>query len=65
MRWSSLWLYEVLAREMIVKEEESLNQVSRKSLREGELQSDSGVLWNVLEDLHLLILNRVLFFFLQ
>lgn len=62
MRWSSLWLYEVLAREMIVKEEESLNQVSRKSLREGELQSDSGVLWNVLEDLHLLILNRVLFF---
>jgi hypothetical protein len=29
---------------MIAKEEESLSQVSRKSLREGELQSDSGVL---------------------
>lgn len=48
---------------MILKQEESLNQVSRMSLREGELQSDSRVLWNVLEDLHLLILNHVLFFF--
>lgn len=34
----------------------------RKSLEEGKLQSDSGVLWNMLEDLNLLILNYIPFF---
>lgn len=33
----------------------------RKPLEEGKLQSDSGVLWNMLEDLNLLILNCILF----
>lgn len=46
---------------LIVKERRACARV-KKSLKEGKLQSDSGVLWNVLEDLNLLILNRILYF---